>query len=582
MRERHLTIKATLSRIGKDRYRCRLEQSPAGASAGQGHDFRLTKQQQDEVRAFRRKLASGGFAGRKEIETFGRFLSDLALGGEVRTRFGQCVALARERNAELRIALTTLTDELIGLPWEYLHDGAGFLIDGACSIVRVVDEIPERPAPFEPIRRLLVALANPRDSDLSPFDAAGHRSELEARIARIGGLDPTVLHPATRSGLREAIREGDFDAIYFVGHGRFSGNLGGQLLLESEDGGPDPLDAVELAGWVRAAASVRLVYLNSCSSAETGADNPFAGVAQRLLRDGEVAGVVAMQAQVLQQPALNMAEAFFTEIRRGASPERAVSLSRRAAGDLHSWGVPVVYTFLSGPEELERNRIATLLGAERGKSRYALLLPTFFQGVSAEDRHKVHVTFTPPETYRYPGESFALMDLMGAWDVLTLLEEIASHDQIRIVPDEWHERLEESHWFLFGSRSNRVVAAILKGYSPRFRFHYSPTEWALEDLEHGEKYVLPAPDKPDSAYLENRDFGVIEKVVEEAPSGRRRVFFLLSGLGDRATRGCAWYLVRHWEDLLARFGGSAFRLVLEFPEGLGFNHAREMTPVAGE
>src|SRR5207245_708364 len=100
-------------------------------------------------------------------------------------------------------------------------------------------------------------------------------------------------------------------------------------------------------------STVRFVYLNSCSTAATALTNLFSGVAQRLMLDGQIDAVVAMQTPVAQTAGLTIAQGFFDEVGRGSSPELALALARTDPDDFHNWGVPVVYSYLGGAEDLE-------------------------------------------------------------------------------------------------------------------------------------------------------------------------------------------------------------------------------------
>src|SRR6185369_5698003 len=245
--------------------------------------------------------------------------------------------------------------------------------------------------PFGPIRKLLVAIANPNSPLYSKFDAATHLKNLLELFKRLN-IKSEILMPATRGALESSLRDKPFDAFYFVGHGRLlppepGGKYStGQLILEREGSSPeetdttDSLDATEFASWVSLNPSksgrLRFAYFNSCSTAVTDRANSFAGVAQRLMLDAEVAAVVAMQTDVEQTAALNMAEGFFAELKRGKSPELAITLARTKAKDSHSWGVPVMYSQLAGPEEFDRNRIACLFSSDLEESSYGMVLPT--------------------------------------------------------------------------------------------------------------------------------------------------------------------------------------------------------------
>ncbi len=582
MAQNDLTVKVTLTQLAAEHYRSRIEQSPVGASAGLGHDFALGKADVEAIRSFVGKMGAAEFAKSAEIQEFGSWLFRLVFRDEVLEKYRECRAFATAREAKLRLCIVLLVPSLFEIPWEYLHDGDGFLLRQGHSVLRVIDELEPKDAPFAPIQRVLVAIANPDDpsGEFTRFDDESHRDELLARLKAIGGLTPVLVTKATKDELRENLRSGKFDAVHFSGHGTWSESSGGQLVMEDENRRPDRLDADILAQWIRESGSVRFVYLNSCSTSKTSTGRPFAGVAQRLMRDGgQIAGVIAMQTLVPQGAAMRMAKGFYEALRRGASPELAIVQCRSEAEDLHSWGIPVIYTYLAGAELFDRNRLACLLTAKRG-DRYRLLLPTWRLGVPADRAQTTDVTVAPG-TYAYRGETFARSDVMAAWYVVDLLSRVASTAQIELAaPGE--PPANATHVFAFGSKSNDEATSLLKNFSPSFRFYDQhpehPGKWVLEDLDSKKVYGIEDPSRLAHAEYRGRpDFGVIQKITRGAPY----VLFVLSGLGDRATQGCGSYLRNNWEALLGEFGGQDFGLILEFPAGVGFDFARRIDRATG-
>jgi hypothetical protein len=339
--EKHLTLKLAITELGPGQYRSRIEQSPAGASSGPGSDFALPEEQ---IKDWIQPVANG-IVSRENLEEIGQTLFKLALRDEVKFRYGQCVALARNDDARLRIVLSILSPRLIAVPWEYMHDGQSFLLKERQSIVRVIDERPEGRAYLGPVKRLLVAVANPNDQPR--FNAEQHLERLKDALGP--SCRPDVLMPANADKIRQALLNNGYDAFYFVGHGRFTEKLKGQLILEGTSGLSEYLDAENLAQWTKE-GSIRFAYLNACSGARTGRGNPFTGVSQRLMLAGGVDCVVAMQAPIAQGAALKISEAFFADLQNGYSPEVALARSRSAPDDFMTWGLPVLYTYIRGVE----------------------------------------------------------------------------------------------------------------------------------------------------------------------------------------------------------------------------------------
>lgn len=621
MAEKYLTLKVTLTQLQKGKYRSRIEQSPLGASSGPGHEFTIAPKLSKQIEGFISKMP-GTALGPDEVNSLGRSLFNLIFAEKVKEKYAGCLQFAREADARLRLAFVILAEPLVKVPWEYLYDGEyekSFIIPKH-SIIRVIDELKEKKAPFAPLQNLLVAIANPRSKLYRQFDDEAHRKDLEELFKRLK-INHEILMHATKRDLEAKIRDQSFDALYFVGHGRLqSPEPGGQysmgqLILEREkisdqdEDTTDSLDATTLAGWIRDSDSgqgqIRFVYLNSCSTAATdsangatASANSFAGVAQRLLLDSKVTAVVAMQTDVEQRAAFDIAKGFFEELRRGKSFEYALTLARDKAGGHHSWGVPVIYSYLTGPEEFDKNRIACLLSADREKDSYGMILPTFIYGVLPGDfkKGKVKVEIQPPKSYKYRSETFAVEDMEAAWDVISLVSRIAPPEQIGLYKaDNYPKKC--SHLFLFGSKSNEIVKSLVQEPSleSSFQFHYGDYpdpknpdpnyagKWVLEDRKYGQPpYGIydPAQGEP-GEYEKESDIGIIEKIIDTS-GVVQRVYFLISGLGDRATRGCGWYLYQCWETLLEEFGGGPFGIILRFPGGQDYDLARRVNRETGQ
>jgi len=592
MEERYITIRVTVNELAEGRYRSRIDISPEGASQGVGSDFNLDQKRINEWAI----QAPGGEAPTKaNLVEVGKTLFQLIFRDTVFGKYRECVTLARERNSRMRICLainSTNPDRaspLVAVPWEYLHDGGSFLVMQGHLIVRLIDSLPEKAAYFRPIRRLLVVVTNPTGEprQYPPFDAAAHLAELPRHL---GPIVPEFLRDPSIRALTQKLSETKADALYFLGHGQYDDASEGQLVLVDSKGMPELLDADRLAVAVRE-STVRFAYLNSCSTAATGLVNPFAGVAQRLMRDGKVDAVVAMQAPVTQEAGLAIGFGFLEELGRGRSAELALARSRSTADDLHSWGVPVVYSYFGGPEALQRNRIASLLGADIGQSRFGFILPAFGMGVHLDDTLgvdvKPHGTYVfpsresaitvtvvppPPKTYVFPGDTHAREDVEAAAGVLGLLSQITEPATIGFYANR-ENRSDVTNWFLFGSRSNEIVANVHKEHYPRFQFDYGtrwPGRWSLEDLKDGrvepKVYSVTAPDSLGKRdYAKQEDYGILQKVTV---SSSKKVFFIVAGLGSRATRGCGSWLARNWDMLEQKYGAQDFGVVLHFPGGM--------------
>jgi len=88
-----------------------------------------------------------------------------------------------------------------------------------------------------------------------------------------------------------------------------------------------------------------LAVLNACEGARTSRKDPFAGVAQSLMRQG-LPAVVAMQFEITDSAAITFAHSFYTAIANGYPVDAALSEARKAIftqGNELEWGTPVLY-----------------------------------------------------------------------------------------------------------------------------------------------------------------------------------------------------------------------------------------------
>jgi hypothetical protein len=191
----------------------------------------------------------------------------------------------------------------------------------------------------------------------APKDFIGTPYELRTD-AEQAALDLT-LEPLTKAGhvkvcpmasgtfreLKTRIIKGEegkkWDVFLFIGHG-FEGSV-----VFEEDGGSgyELISADVLTGLLDAPNGPRLVILNSCKGARKPGDR-LASTAERLVRGGGIAAVVAMQFDVSDLMATKFSPAFFYNLVMLDVPVQvAMSLTRiglQAAG-FTEWITPVLY-----------------------------------------------------------------------------------------------------------------------------------------------------------------------------------------------------------------------------------------------
>ncbi|MCJ7459816.1 MAG: tetratricopeptide repeat protein [candidate division Zixibacteria bacterium] len=295
---------------------------------------------------------------------------------------------------------------LLTLPWELLHDGSGYMFQGA-KPVQVRRRLPNTKS-FEgtmaepPIRILLVS-PRPEDEKAGYIDHRVSALPLVSALENLGELvELSVLSPPTfpslEKELQRALEAGTpYHVVHFDGHGVFRRDLGlGGLCFEKPEDSQklekrrsQIIDAKELAAVIRG-YRIPLFFLEACETAKAEQD-PTASVAAALLDEG-VASVIAMSHSVLVETARRFVQSFYQKLATGARVGEAMLAGQRAlksdsyrmkifgAGrlDLQDWFVPVLYQEEEDLQLLTKvpSREIEEIDQEALKNRFGSLPPT--------------------------------------------------------------------------------------------------------------------------------------------------------------------------------------------------------------
>ena len=271
--------------------------------------------------------------------------------GEVAGRYRASAAVADMHGEGLRVVLRIDSPALAGLPWEAMYDqAAGAYVCRQDQLVRHVP-VASVPAPLRvrPPLRILGVVSSPRG--LPALDVEKEQDQLARALARPASQGLAEVHwapTATWADLQDLLLDGEWHVLHFIGHGDFDpGRDEGVLALVGEDGRADLVAAHRLVDLLRQARPMpRLVVLNSCSGAVTGASDLFSGTAAALVRGG-VSAVAAMQYEISDPAAVAFARGFYTAIARGRGVDDAISSGRVAILGLSDrtleWVTPVLY-----------------------------------------------------------------------------------------------------------------------------------------------------------------------------------------------------------------------------------------------
>ncbi len=368
--------------------------SPAGQGRG---EMRLTRtleelrelieEAEEEVRGIKsveRDVSAAATTG--ATRQLGDILFTALFSGMVRDIYNRNLGeIARETNAGLRIKLrlnpedATLA-ELATLPWELLYqkETRDFLnLQRNTPVIRYLDvPRPTTPLPLQPPLRVLVCMA-------SPIDKAALNLDKERRLIKhaLGGREDIkleFLRNPTPDALRRKLLERPYHVLHFMGHGGFDKRTGrGALLLMDEAGASCPLTGERLGVLLSNNPTIRLVLLNACETARSGAGtqhDPFGGVAAALVLEGILA-VVAMQFPITDAAAVAFTRCIYPLLARGAPIDTTVADGRQAiyltdgAGPME-WATPVL--FMRSPNGRLFDRNLTGLGDLSGLPATAL------------------------------------------------------------------------------------------------------------------------------------------------------------------------------------------------------------------
>jgi CHAT domain-containing protein/WD40 repeat protein len=357
----------------RDRYRARVLSSPGG-NASRTFDLPFSREQ---LQIFvltatglgkRRKVRRIESPEMQAIKAFGSQLFEAVFDEEVHDCLRLSLHDAERDGTGLRIRLrlddsvdtretkagATEDDETVALcdvPWEFLYDsgGPGFLcLSSGSPVVRYQDlRRPIEPIAVEPPLRILVTICGP--SDAFDLDVEYERAKVEQALAGLvenGLVMIDWMERGTLEQLQRRLRLNTYHAFHFIGHGGYDPRgKEGLLLFENANGKSNPVSSESLRTLFQNHQTLQLAVLNACEGARTDPTDPFAGVAQNLLRGG-VNAVIAMQFEISDDAAIVLSSEFYTALADGLPVDAALAEARTAVFTRASaveWATPVLY-----------------------------------------------------------------------------------------------------------------------------------------------------------------------------------------------------------------------------------------------
>ncbi len=339
------------------------------SGTGQPHEYRAeapgaatTFTYRDDLLSVRQRLQAleagatlgGGPEVRAEVETFGRDLYGRLFSGDLGAHWADLRAAAGGQPVRLRLRVADDAPVLQALPWEFLHDGAGFLVAGRqVFLTRGAADLPDLPAPAAesgPLNVLCIVshpLNLPDEARFEPDEELAVIYEALDAPLRRGQIDLDVVDETSVTEMQRVLVARDYHVVHFIGHGNFDESHGGYLVIEDESGDATPLPGDRFAALV-GGRQVRLVLLSACRAAKASPRAAYLSVAGALLRRG-LPAAVAMQYSIRNDSARTFYRTVYQALAANRPLDQAVAEGQQAlyldGGDRQlDWATPVLFT----------------------------------------------------------------------------------------------------------------------------------------------------------------------------------------------------------------------------------------------
>ena len=336
-----------------------LEVAVLDSPAGEAHESHQWPFSEQDLEIFLLRIGHTRRGVRKidspEMEAardFGERLYDAVFSGQIGTSFERSLDEAERQGQGLRLRLRTDdTPELSDVPWEYLYSTPlhRFLtISTATPLVHYLEQprlIP--PLVVEEAVRILTMVSSPTDvAELDVEDEWARINESLSDLASSGLIDLRRLPEATMGALQRELRQRPYHVFHFIGHGAFdAAGDEGVLMFEDDRRRGHKVSGEHLGTILHDHESLRLVVLNSCEGARPSPQDPFAGTAQGLVRQG-IPAVIGMQFEITDDAAITFSRDFYSAIADGFPVDAALAEARKAiftSGNDVEWGTPVLH-----------------------------------------------------------------------------------------------------------------------------------------------------------------------------------------------------------------------------------------------
>jgi tetratricopeptide (TPR) repeat protein len=352
----YLDFEITVQKAGNEQYLLRAESASGQAEIVFNNPFNEDKRALIDATLTKvalrssAKVRSSSAPEVKKMKEVGAVLFEQAITGPVREFFYKCQGQADQQGKGIRWRLAL--DPSIGdLPWEFLYLQDQFVaLNPRSPVVRYIKGAARMtPLKGEHPLRILVVIASP--SDVPPLDTQAEKERINAALKPLttkGLVDVTFIEgPDTWERLMDALLPNQTHILHFIGHGAFDEkNREGVLLMEDEDGLTSKIESERFSVLVLGKSRLRLVVLNSCLGTQGDEGQPFSSMAAGLVRSG-VPAVIAMQFEISDRAAREIAETFYNALALNMPVDAAITEARRkiflSDRDSLEWATPILY-----------------------------------------------------------------------------------------------------------------------------------------------------------------------------------------------------------------------------------------------